>query len=150
SIAERPWPPGTEFHILSKVELSLSPLRAAFEPPFADSAAMEKLRGEAMKRAQDAIMAAEQVLTDTGCLNTSEAVSVLLSSPQNVILEEARNWNADLIVVGSHGRSPISRFLLGSVSEAIALHAPCSVEVIRSLTARETEKAPALARIGSL
>ena len=39
--------------------------------------------------------------------------------------------DADLIVVGSHGHHGIERFLLGSVSEGVALHAKCSVEVIR-------------------
>lgn len=48
-----------------------------------------------------------------------------------MILDEATHWGADLIVVGSHGRRGVDRFLLGSVSEAVALHAACSVEVIR-------------------
>ena len=39
--------------------------------------------------------------------------------------------NADLIILGSHGTSGIKRILIGSVSENTALHAPCSVEVIR-------------------
>ena len=48
-----------------------------------------------------------------------------------MILEEAREWGADLIVVGSHGRRGLERFLLGSVADSIAIHAECSVEVIR-------------------
>jgi len=47
------------------------------------------------------------------------------------ILNVAREWHADLIVLGSHGRKGIQRFLLGSVSEAVARHAPCSVEIVR-------------------
>jgi nucleotide-binding universal stress UspA family protein len=47
------------------------------------------------------------------------------------ILENASNWGADLIVLGSHGWKGINRFLLGSVSEAVARHAPCSVEIVR-------------------
>ena len=39
---------------------------------------------------------------------------------------------ADLIVVGSHGRSGIPRFLLGSVAEFVARHAKCSVEIVRA------------------
>jgi nucleotide-binding universal stress UspA family protein len=47
------------------------------------------------------------------------------------ILEEAERWQADLIVVGSHGFGPVKRRLLGSVSQAIALHAHYSVEIVR-------------------
>jgi nucleotide-binding universal stress UspA family protein len=49
-----------------------------------------------------------------------------------VIVEEAEKWGADLIVLGSHGYGPMSRFLLGSVAHAVALHAPYSVEIVRS------------------
>ena len=50
---------------------------------------------------------------------------------KNAILAEAAEWGADLIVLGSHGRRGFDRFQLGSVSEAIAMHAQCSVEIIR-------------------
>ena len=52
-------------------------------------------------------------------------------APKHVILEEAKTFGADLIVVGSHGYGAIDRFLLGSVSHAVALHAKCSVEIVR-------------------
>lgn len=50
---------------------------------------------------------------------------------RRAILDEAAAWPADLIVLGSHGRTGLTRLLLGSVSEAIVRHAPCSVEVVR-------------------
>jgi nucleotide-binding universal stress UspA family protein len=52
-------------------------------------------------------------------------------SPVRAILGMADLWGADLIVVGSHGRRGVDRYLMGSVSEAVALHAHCSVEVVR-------------------
>jgi nucleotide-binding universal stress UspA family protein len=48
-----------------------------------------------------------------------------------VILDEAERWDADLIVLGSHGYNGWQRFLLGSVSHAVATHAHCSVEIVR-------------------
>ena len=51
--------------------------------------------------------------------------------PKSVIVDRAAAWNADLVVVGSHGRKGLDRFLLGSVSEAVVRHARCSVEVVR-------------------
>jgi nucleotide-binding universal stress UspA family protein len=50
---------------------------------------------------------------------------------REVIIDSAAEWRADLIIVGSHGQRGIQRFLLGSVSEFVARHANCSVEIIR-------------------
>ncbi|HEV2387742.1 MAG TPA: universal stress protein [Candidatus Acidoferrales bacterium] len=47
------------------------------------------------------------------------------------IVDQAAEWEADLILLGSHGRKGLTRFLLGSVAEAVARHAPCSVEIVR-------------------
>jgi nucleotide-binding universal stress UspA family protein len=52
-------------------------------------------------------------------------------SPKDEILKAAKSWGANLIVIGSHGRTGLSRFLLGSVSKEVATHAKCSVEVVR-------------------
>jgi nucleotide-binding universal stress UspA family protein len=59
------------------------------------------------------------------------AGSVPSGNAKEVLLEEAKSWGADLIVVGSHGRRGLKRFLLGSVSEAVAMNAHCSVVVVR-------------------
>jgi len=61
-----------------------------------------------------------------------EIITVIKSGPaREVILDEAEKWDADLIVLGSHGYSGWQRFLLGSVSHAVATHAHCSVEIVR-------------------
>ena len=62
----------------------------------------------------------------------SVSTSVIEGSPKVVILEEAEKFGANLIVVGSHGHGVVAGFLLGSVSQAVALHAKCSVEIIRN------------------
>ena len=56
---------------------------------------------------------------------------VIEGSPKSVIPKEAETFGADLIVVGAHGQGVVERFLLGSVSLAVALHAKCSVEIVR-------------------
>jgi nucleotide-binding universal stress UspA family protein len=130
SVAARPWPEGTEVRVLSVVEYHLPFLQATLEPSFINPSAIEKLREEAMQRAQNAIQTAEEIVAAAG-LKTSEALSVLVDGPQQVILDEAKRWGADLMVVGSHGHRGINRLLLGSISEAVAMHAECSVELIR-------------------
>jgi nucleotide-binding universal stress UspA family protein len=47
------------------------------------------------------------------------------------ILDAAAESGVDLIVLGSHGRKGVQRFLLGSVAENVARHAPCSVQIVR-------------------
>jgi len=54
--------------------------------------------------------------------------------PRSQIIDVAKEWHADLIVLGSHGRTGLQRFLLGSVSEAVVRHAHCSVEIARTHT----------------
>lgn len=130
SIAGRPWPEGTEIEVLSVVELSLGTSQAWLEPPYVDNEQLEAQRAEAMQRAQSAVASAVQILSKK-FPHVSESISVLVSGPKAVITEQADQTGADLIVVGSHGHRGVERFLLGSVSEAVALHAHCSVEVIR-------------------
>ena len=50
--------------------------------------------------------------------------------PKRLLLEEARRWKDDAIFVGAKGHSRLDRFLLGSVSAAVAARAPCTVEVV--------------------
>ncbi|MGB3492726.1 MAG: universal stress protein [Elainellaceae cyanobacterium] len=52
-------------------------------------------------------------------------------SPGKIICDVASSWNADLILMGSHGRSGLSQLLLGSVSNYVTHHAPCSVMLAR-------------------
>jgi nucleotide-binding universal stress UspA family protein len=48
------------------------------------------------------------------------------------IVKAAKDWPADLIVIGSHGRGGVNRLLLGSVAEAVMRHAACPVLIVRS------------------
>ena len=67
-----------------------------------------------------------------------EIITETRSGPaRDVILDEAKAWDADLIVLGSHGYKGWQRFLLGSVSQAVATHAHCSVEIVRQKQDKE-------------
>ena len=56
---------------------------------------------------------------------------IIFGKAKDVILDQADSWHADMVVVGSHGKSGISRFLLGSVSLSVLSHAPCSVMIVK-------------------
>jgi nucleotide-binding universal stress UspA family protein len=85
------------------------------------------------ERGRKLLARAAEKLRPAGCKVT---FSVEEGDPREVILNRAERWHADLIIVGSHGRKGLDRFLIGSVSEAVARHARCSVEIVRTRSAR--------------
>lgn len=58
---------------------------------------------------------------------------IAIGSPESKIVETAARMKADLIIVGSHGYNRLERILLGSISDSVVHHAPCSVMVIRTV-----------------
>lgn len=56
---------------------------------------------------------------------------VLSGSPAHAIVSFATDWNADLVIMGSHGRTGLPRLLLGSVARNVLHHAGCSVLIVR-------------------
>jgi len=57
---------------------------------------------------------------------------VPVGDPLMAITNTASDWQADLVVIGSHGRDGVERLLLGSVAEGVARHAPCPVLIVRT------------------
>jgi len=63
-----------------------------------------------------------------------------IGNPGRIVCDLARNYDADLIVMGRRGRSGVMELFLGSVSNYVLHHAPCSVHVIHlSLTPKTDE-----------
>lgn len=56
---------------------------------------------------------------------------VLRGDPRELLIEEARKERADLMVVGTHGRTGFDKLLMGSVASHVVTHAPCNVLVVR-------------------
>ncbi len=85
------------------------------------------------KPAQALVKEIADKLIEAG-FNAETAVKV--GDPAVQIIGTASAWQADLIVLGSHGQRGIRNFLLGSVSQSVARDAKCSVEIVRASTNR--------------
>ena len=106
-------------HVLQPISVAAPPQMAAgYAPELQDLA----------KPAKDLLVRAAKSLTDAG-FKTETLLRE--GDVRETILDIAQEWKADLIVIGSRGRSGVQRFLLGSVAESVARHAPCSVEIVR-------------------
>jgi len=127
TVADRPWPPGTEIYVISVPELPLMTSAFPYYPP--------EVLSEATKvnedHAKEAVQKSVEALKKTGVC-VSGRVTEAQESPVRGILGMADTLGAHLIVLGSHGRRGFDRYVMGSVSEAVALHAHCSVEVVRA------------------
>ena len=121
SIANRPWPVGSQIKVISVRELLV--------PVYPEGLLNEVLEA-ARKHAEDAADNARQTLKEAG-LKVCDGQAMPVGDARTVLLDEASAWGTNLIVLGSHGRHGFDRMLLGSVSESVALHAHCSVQVIR-------------------
>jgi nucleotide-binding universal stress UspA family protein len=67
---------------------------------------------------------------------------VLEGSPSWELLRKAEEWQPDLVVVGSQGRSALGRFFLGSVSKELATESRSSVRVVRRTAAKSVDEPP--------
>jgi nucleotide-binding universal stress UspA family protein len=132
TVADLPWSAGTEICVISVPELPLMTGPFPYYPP--------EVLSEASKvnedHAKESVQKSMEALKKTG-LRVSGQVTEAHESPVRGILGMADTWGADLIVLGSHGRRGFDRYVMGSVSEAVALHAPCSVEVVRTTGVRQ-------------
>jgi nucleotide-binding universal stress UspA family protein len=134
----RPWPDGSSIKVLTAFELPSPPTPEAWAIPINYFEEMDlALRKQAENVVERAIEKLKPKLSKTISLDAQ----IVPGSPQSVILDEAEDWDADLIIVGSHGYRAWERFLLGSVSQSVVSHAKCSVEVVRCRTAVAQMKA---------
>lgn len=133
SVANRPWPAGSLCQTLSVEELIVvdTPMTASSLSAVYPASLLEELMNDSRARVRTAAESAKEILRHAS-LKILHAQPSPLGDPRTIILDTAEMWPADLIVLGSHGRSGLDRLLMGSVSETVAVHAHCSVEVIRT------------------
>ncbi len=92
------------------------------------TAQLESLSKPEEERAHELLASVRETFLKEGNAVTAE---VLTGNPSHAIISHAEKQRAELVVVGSRGLTGQDRFLLGSVSESVVKHAPCSVLVVR-------------------
>jgi nucleotide-binding universal stress UspA family protein len=130
-IANRPWASRSEVQVISVIHLPFTPTPETQSLPDSYYSQLEKAERE---RAGSAVNSAISRLREGGASRETPLTltsEVIVGHPAETIIETARKWGSDLIALGSHGYRGFTRFLLGSVSYAVASHAPCSVEIVR-------------------
>lgn len=119
----RPWPPGSVVRVLVVVEFPLP-----IGPEAAVAANFTRLAEEARKDGEQIARSVRETVVQAGL---PVDVAVREGRAGREIVDAAKTWGADLILMGSRGRTGLKRALLGSVSEYVVSHATCSVEVVR-------------------
>lgn len=123
-LAALPWPDGTEIRIISALEPWVDVVGAWIASDRDEDDTLAVARRQAVTILEDA----ERAIARPGRIVTNVLRSDLAGP---AIVAEARQWGADLIVIGSRGHGPLTSALLGSVSAEVADQAPCSVLVVR-------------------
>jgi nucleotide-binding universal stress UspA family protein len=137
-VTGRPWPEGSRFRLVHVIPTPMISVAAYAPPPpalamVAGSSEWPPALMETFKVFQER---AAELLDKLSERMRSAGLEVDARTregdPRDEILDEAKTWPADLIVMGSHGYSGIRRWLLGSVAQSVLSHAACSVEVVRT------------------
>ena len=128
-VAERVWLPGSTARLVTAIDGRLSTavsLRRGVEARESGKPTwMHRMIADPIQRLRAAGLSVTPV--------------VKRGDPRKVLIEEAKRWDADSLVVGARGLRGIQRFLLGSVSTAVAMRAPCPVEVVRPTPSRASQ-----------
>ena len=105
----------------------------AAEPVVVSSGYYQKLNDMAHERT---IESADEAVKRLEAFTTEHPIRIAkrveMGHPGRIIVGAARDFHADLVIVGSHGRGFWGRLALGSVSDSVVHNAPCSVLVVRT------------------
>lgn len=119
------WPADTRMVVVSAVQVPMVAFSEAYVPATVDvaewSEELTKIHREVAGREAAKLTAA----------GFATEVRVLQGDARTALVEEAAKEGADLLVVGSHGRTGLAKLVMGSVASHVVTHAPCSVAVVR-------------------
>lgn len=146
SVLDREWGPDTEVRLVHAIEpfnfVYGSPYDAPGENP---SELCRQVLEESQEKA-DALMQKWSKYLERKFGEKNVSHKIQHGDVVTSINEEAAAWEADLIVIGSHGKSAIDRLMIGGVSRKVSVTAPCSVQIVKlppySLAPLDEDSAP--------
>ena len=123
-VRTRYWPPHTTVRVLHLVEKFVPPAQQLWYDA-----------GGSLDRAKEELTEQYRELTDRIAKQLKEAGLIVETivrdgNPKRQIVATAKEWSADLIVMGSQGHSGISGLLLGNTAQSVMSHAQCPVEIV--------------------
>lgn len=124
------WPARTEFLVMSAARPLVASYAVTEVPAMSFPAEVYE---EEVKHHEEISTRFEKELRDHGFKTRA---LVAQGDPREAIVDTAREHGVDLVVVGSHGRTGLTKLLLGSVASHVVTHAPCTVLVVK-LNARQ-------------
>jgi nucleotide-binding universal stress UspA family protein len=119
------WPRESRVVVLSVVRPVIGVYAEAYVPA---ASYVEEMRDDLVRFHQETVASAERDLQTTGLKTEAR---ILHGDPRTALVEAARAEKADLVVVGSHGHTGITKLVMGSVASYVVAHAPCSVMVVK-------------------
>jgi nucleotide-binding universal stress UspA family protein len=120
-VLARRWPEATQFLVLTVIDTFAFVSAVGDLPPL--------IRNES-DAALGLVESVANRIRGAGLDATAKAVE---GYPASAIVEQAGSWNADFIVMGSHGHGGLERFLIGSVARQVLRNAHCSVQIVRAV-----------------
>ncbi|MCG3204653.1 MAG: hypothetical protein KCHDKBKB_01368 [Elusimicrobia bacterium] len=127
TVQGRFWPSSTEARVLSALYSHPTLQMTHMVPP--DLKAVRPVSGQQRMAVNQMV---EKFSGELRKVGVEAQALVREGDPKHLLVAEAESWKADCIFMGARGLSSLRRFLLGSVSMAVAARAHSSVEVVRS------------------
>jgi nucleotide-binding universal stress UspA family protein len=115
---------GAEVRLLHVAE----PMWLVLDYELGELGQIEAAREEALRHGKELLERVRPIVESAGFRVTTALDE---GDARFVIVDQAENWKADMIVMGSHGRKGLGRLLMGSVADHVSRHAHCSVVIAR-------------------
>jgi nucleotide-binding universal stress UspA family protein len=125
-VKRMPWPKDAKFIVVSAVRPLVGVYAESYVPAVPPD--YDQLTRDLTKIHEEAVSSAERELRSAGLQTTAK---VLRGDPRPLLVDTAKTEGADLVIVGSHGQTGLTKLIMGSVASHVVTHAPCSVLVVR-------------------